>query len=684
MTAGMNASPKFALLIDVNSTQRALSARPDTIDFRDKIYVPTLVEVPTKKDLATYQSIKVPILDQGTQGACTGFGLATVANFLLRNREGAACKTVVSPRMLYEMAKRYDEWPGEEYDGSSARGAMKAWHKHGVCSEEKWNYDTASSDSSLSKERAEDAKKIPLGAYFRVNHKDLIAMHSAITEAGILFATAIVHDGWSNVQSSEGIIYQSDLVLGGHAFAIVAYDEHGFWIQNSWGKNWGMNGFGRISYDDWLANGTDVWVARLGVPINLTTFSGVAASRSAVANQFEAYAYTDLRPHIISLGNDGQLSDQGTYGTSKGDVQEIFETYYPNITQTWTKKRVLLYAHGGLVGEKSAVQRLADCRQILLDNEIYPISFIWHSDFWSTIQNVISDALHKLKPESLIDTARDFLLDRLDDSLEPIARIPGKLAWDEMKENAMAATVNSNGGARFVIDQIDRLFELNEIDEIHIVGHSCGAVYHAPIVQYLATEGTINLGPMTGAKGKNRLIKSCTLWAPACTMDLFKETYLPLIARNDGGIENFALYTMDDKTEQNDNCANIYHKSLLYLVSNAFEKHLRIPISCDEKYQGEPLLGMEKYVRRDTALMGLFNSGSGASWVLSPRSSAAGAKSHGDFDNDEETLKSTLARILGGVLLKHRNDELLFRTSSRAINDRKRQLAQSLTVRNLL
>ena len=27
--------------------------------------------------------------------------------------------------MLYEMAKKYDEWEGEDYVGSSARGAIK-------------------------------------------------------------------------------------------------------------------------------------------------------------------------------------------------------------------------------------------------------------------------------------------------------------------------------------------------------------------------------------------------------------------------------------------------------------------------------------------------------------------------------------------------------------------------------
>ena len=60
-------------------------------------------------------------------------------------------KDEVSPRMLYNMARRYDEWPGENYSGSSARGAMKGWHKHGVCSRKHWVYDRSleEQDSAL-------------------------------------------------------------------------------------------------------------------------------------------------------------------------------------------------------------------------------------------------------------------------------------------------------------------------------------------------------------------------------------------------------------------------------------------------------------------------------------------------------------------------------------------------------
>lgn len=48
------------------------------------------------------------ILDQGHEGACTGYALAAVINFLLSRRN---IDRAVSSRMLYELARRYDEWP---------------------------------------------------------------------------------------------------------------------------------------------------------------------------------------------------------------------------------------------------------------------------------------------------------------------------------------------------------------------------------------------------------------------------------------------------------------------------------------------------------------------------------------------------------------------------------------------
>ena len=229
--------------------RRKLDVHPDPLDFRDRMFEPTLVEVPPLRPLEDYQQYQVPILDQGQEGACTGFGLATVVNYLLNSFKHTSYRDHIpaSPRMLYEMARRYDEWPGEKYEGSSARGAMKGWHKHGVCSAKLWPYKVTRTKEELTRERSDDARNRLLGAYLRVNHLDLVSMHSAICEVGVLYATGQVHSGWDKV-GTDGIIRQEKEIEGGHAFAIVAYDRKGFWIQNSWGPDWGTKWFRA----DWL------------------------------------------------------------------------------------------------------------------------------------------------------------------------------------------------------------------------------------------------------------------------------------------------------------------------------------------------------------------------------------------------------------------------------------------------
>lgn len=614
--------------------EHTFNALPDTIDFRDKIYEPTLVEVPVEIALEGYKQVQVPVLDQGTEGACTGFGLATVSNYLLHSRKSYKDCESVSPRMLYAMAKRYDEWPGEDYDGSSARGAMKGWHKHGVCTEHHWPYTPDQEDNFLTSERMADAILRPLGAYYRVNHKDLVAMHSALAEVGILFATSSVHQGWNEV-GADGIIPPSNEMLGGHAFAIVAYDMRGFWIQNSWGEDWGASGFAQIAYDDWLLNGNDVWVARLGAPIILESPAAIAISHSAAANKSEAFTFRDLQPHIISIGNQGRLRTDGTYGTSKSEVEAIFKNHFPRITQNWSKKRILLYGHGGVVDEDTAIQRLSDYRGPLLEAEVYPIFIIWNSDILNTLENILRDALRRRRSEGVLDAATDFMLDRIDDTLEALVRIPGKEFWDEMKENATLATQSEAGGVRFALEKLAELVAIDPDIEIHLVGHSAGAILHAPIVERLTSETGLGLE-----------IESSTLWAPACTVNLFKSAYQP--ALNTGKLKSLAVFTLTDQVERDDQVTAIYNKSILYLVSNAFEKKMRIP----GIRKGIPILGMEKFINTDHELRQLFELDN-VDWVIAPNmnhkdpANYSKSSSHGGFDADRATLEATLTRIIG-------------------------------------
>jgi hypothetical protein len=167
--------------------------------------------------------------------------------------------------------------------------------------------------------------------------------------------------------------------------------------------------------------------------------------------------------------------------------------------------------------------------------------------------------------------------------------------------------------------------------KVHVVGHSAGSIFEAPFVAALVDAGIP--------------IESLVLWAPACTTDLFKQFYAPLIMR--GKIRRPAIFALTDKTERDDHCANIYHKSLLYLVSNAFEDKARIPFFRD----GESILGMEQFLKADATVQGLIKSGK-LDLVLAPNSARIGsinasrAQHHGDFDDDEATVKATLARIL--------------------------------------
>ena len=622
--------------------ERQLQVRPDLLDFRDMMYTPTLVEVPSYRDLGDYRKARVPVLDQGREGACTGFGLATVVNYLLRTRKRVPDTHVISPYMLYDMARRYDDWPGEDYEGSSCRGAMKGWHKHGVCDLDLWK---ATGATALSEKVTNNAAQRPLGAYFRVNHRDLVAMHAAITEVGVLYVSSSVHSGWDRV-GAEGRIAMTDDNLGGHAYAIVAYDGRGFWLQNSWGPKWGHRGFGHVSYADWLKNGTDAWVARLAVPIEMPTRSSTGRKVFAGTVRAKAYSYNELRPHVVSLGNDGALEPGGDIGTSADQVREIVRNDIPRITRNWKKKRIVLYAHGGLVGEDAALQRIVDYRKPMLDAECYPLAFIWHSDAWSTIRNILEDAVSRRRPEGFLDAAKDFLLDRLDDALEPVARLAGGRAmWNEMKENAMLATTAAHGGARLVLDELARLAAQDDSYEFHVVGHSAGSIFHAPVVQYLTGSGIIKGGPMDGQTGHGLKLASATLWAQAISTALFKESWLPALP----GISRFALFTLDDQTEQNDNCAGIYNKSLLYLVSNAFEESMRVPLMHP---QGEPILGMQKFVAADKALQQLF-AAANAEWIVAPNNApdnsatASRAMRHGDFDDDTATVQATMARVLG-------------------------------------
>lgn len=624
--------PPKARLAALKKQRPFTGVTKDPLDLRDLMYEGSLLELPFTLD----NRKKVPkILDQQQEGACTGFGLAAVVNLLMHNRQyPPPLKDFVSPRMLYEMAKRYDEWRGENYDGSSIRGAMKGWHRHGVCREDLWRY-VQNEPGTFTKEREKDARRRPLGSYFRVRHLHLNQMQSALLEAGILYASSDVHEGWYDVDPQSGKVPYSSKKAGSHAFAIVGYDQAGFWIQNSWGRDWGLKGFCHIGYDDWLENSCDCWVARLGVPAASAALSGEAA-RSRVATfdyiPHEEVVQAEIRPHYVSLGNDGRFETSGRYATGAEEVERIIRQEFTNKTAGWRgKKKLALYAHGGLNNEKAAASRTASLQPCFLGNQIYPLSFIWHTGLWDSFSGIVQDAFRRDHLMGWRPDMKERFKDLIDEAIELGARPLGRPIWRQIKDNARRASADSEGGARFVASRIAAHVSKHGNLELHLIGHSAGSIFHAYLIPVLVEMKVP--------------IKTLTLYAAACTTELFRSNILPHVG---GAIQQLAVFNLNDGTERADAVGPAYNKSLLYLVSEALE---------DANH--DALLGMEKFLTDDGRIKRALGKPAVTQGptvihtvgVPERIKLASRSTSHGGFDNDEATLNSTLRIIAGGNML---------------------------------
>lgn len=619
---------------------RKFDAFPDRIDPRDWAYQPTLAPLPDE----LVNCHRVPeVLDQKREGACTGFALAGVINFLLASR---GSKRRVSPRMLYEMARCYDEWPGENYEGSSARGAMKGWQRHGVCASDKWP-DDSKGRGRLTDDIGRDGLRTPCGAYYRVKHKEIRDVHAAIAEVGAVYVTLGVHDGWQQpdgapvtVRDGKGkrklpVIRRLGRAAGGHAVALVGYTRDGFVVQNSWGEAWGADGFALLPYEDYLLHSTDVWVAQLGVPVaaDLWTRQRGADTTAGLFRAKGSIPLADIRPYVVDIGNNGELSQSGNYWTSEDDLRRLFQETIPVEAKRrgWPTRRVMLYLHGGLNGERDVAKRIVAFRDVCLDNGIYPLHVMWETGPLETLSSLLEDLFSGADERAgggFMDGMRE-MLDRL---LEISAAPVGGRMWSEMKENAMRASDHrqKRGAMQLIARQVRATIEASGADaagnwELHVVGHSAGSIFAVHALPHLTTLGVP--------------FRTFQLLAPAIRIDEFKALALPAI---EGGVcPRPTVYVLDAAREVDDTVGP-YGKSLLWLVSNAFEDR-----------RGTPLLGMLNALDGEAGLKSQLSQPIGGlpGLVVAGGARAQGAESdsttHGGFDNDAATMNSVLRRILG-------------------------------------
>jgi GH24 family phage-related lysozyme (muramidase) len=654
-----------------------LDAAPDRVDLRDLVYRAPLVPLPPRhpaeRDIALhlerYREDGM-ILDQGREGACTGFGLAACINFLAWRRWVAAGRPSaerparVSPKMLYELAKLYDEWPGEAYEGSSCRGAMKGWHKHGACAEPLWPA-TGRPDPGWTL----DAAERPLGAYYRVDRTSLSDLQAAIHEVGAVYASANVHRGWRLGATAElpEIPWRSRTpVEGGHAFALVGYERRGFIVQNSWGPGWGFAGFAILGYDDWLANGMDAWVAVTGAPIaravaNATAASstrplqlrmGLAGAGRPTQPDDERWDEARARRHTIVLGNDGRPLRR--HADSLGPAEEV-EMIGRRLAAASLdglgSRKLALYAHGGLNSEEDAIARARVLGPCFLRNGIHPLFVAWKTSVPETLRAEIEDigravleGLGIRAGGKLLDRFRETLAEIRDRSIEAVASAGiARAVWTEMKENA-AGSVAPDGGMAQAAAALAGLAADRPGLEVHLIGHSAGAILLGHLIRPLRAAGLRPAG--------------LHLFAPACTMRFAADSFGAALAGRGRALDRrtVRIWLLSDRNERADSVGP-YGKSLLYLVSRALERDQRTPL-LGLAAAWDPSLSEERDpVRVDDpgrlAWLEAWGDGPPPELLREPEASAGPttiAADHGSFDNNVAVIAATLRAIRGAEL----------------------------------
>ena len=543
-----------------------------------------------------------------------------------RSRSG---EPQVSPWMIYSMARRYDEFRGHLADsGSSVRGAMKGWQKHGACAFELWpELEMPPVPDSPTKDWWLDAVKRPLGAYYRIETRDLASIHGALVEVGVVVASCACHPGWDEGHGRPGgakglweIPHRPLERPDGHAFAIVGYNQAGFIVHNSWGADWGSGGRAVLTYQDWYENAMDCWVGQLGVVTEAhrqlaRTPTLRRTERGIDLPEDESLRNHQIAPYVINMENNGKLSDTGNFRTNPDDVRALMDVYLGRARTEWGLRDndavdIAIYAHGGLAGEDSAARTAAKWIPALYERRIFPVFLMWETGLVETLINMFRD--HVEPASERVGSLGRWWNKRVEELVGPA----GHKVWDEMKENGEAISLLQDAGGHcfYVAAESSPHFKLGR-DRVHLIGHSAGAVVLCRLAEVFCR-----------APGWH--FQSANFMAPAARVDFFQSTLMPLL--ESGRVKTYHQWHLSDALEQQDRSMLpllFYSRSLLYLVSEALEGSASVP-----------LVGMERYYDA------MSRSPSMQAWAaVGPETTS---REHGDFDEDEVTRRSVIEKVL--------------------------------------
>lgn len=241
---------------------------PDLPDQRDLIYTaprPPKKKLPAKADLRK----ECPsVYDQGQLGSCTANAIGAAFEFGLLKQNKT--RDFMPSRLFIYYNERVIEHSVASDNGAMIRDGIKSVNKQGVCPEKQWPYDFNRFAEKPSPSCYTEALNHQVLSYHRVS-RNLLQMKGCLTEGFPFVFGFTVYESFESASVAKtgklNMPKKSESQVGGHAVMAVGFDDKSrrFIVRNSWGKDWGQNGYFTMPYEYLLAENLsdDFWTVRV-------------------------------------------------------------------------------------------------------------------------------------------------------------------------------------------------------------------------------------------------------------------------------------------------------------------------------------------------------------------------------------------------------------------------------------
>lgn len=223
-------------------TPRVFNIQISSIDEVEDYYYQTGTQIKSSVDLRTTDS---PIDDQGSLGSCSANALVNVyENMLLSS--GKTDFEDLSRLFLYYNSRILEENVESDSGVIELRSTLEAAKEYGICKESIWPYDADRIYTTPSDEAYADALQRRIVSYEFIANDDAMREVISVYSKPILIGMYVFEDFKKANKKNYIISMPSDteFPLGGHAATVVGYtDNNDFIIKNSFGLNWGNDGY---------------------------------------------------------------------------------------------------------------------------------------------------------------------------------------------------------------------------------------------------------------------------------------------------------------------------------------------------------------------------------------------------------------------------------------------------------